>query len=78
MTSRWVGASWSKVGKMKESIAPSFKKCGLSVALDGSKDHEKNSDGIQNYEMSKPFDEENLRLIEDDNNNKSDGEENNI
>ena len=34
--------------------------------------------GIENYEMSKPFDEENLRLIEDDNNNKSDGEENNI
>ena len=53
------------------------KKCGLPVALDGSKDHEKNSEGIENYEMSKPFDEENLILIEDDN-NKSDGEENNI
>ena len=53
------------------------KKCGLPVFLDGSKDHEKNSEGIQNYRMSKPFGEENLRLIEDDS-NKSDGEENNI
>ena len=26
LTSRWVAASWSKVGKMKESIGPSFKK----------------------------------------------------
>ena len=50
----------------------------MPVALDGSKVHEENSEGIQNYEMSQSFDEENLRLIEDDNNNKSDGEENNI
>ena len=41
-------------------MAPSFKKCGLPVALDGSKDHEKNSEGIQNYEMSKPFDEDEM------------------
>ena len=54
------------------------KKCGLPVALDGSKVHEKNSEGIENYGMPQPFDEENLRLIEDDNNNKSDGEEHNI
>ena len=36
--SLWVGEAWSKVGKMKDSIIRSFKKCGLSVALDGSDD----------------------------------------
>ena len=35
---KWVGEAWSKVGKMKDSIIRSFKKCGLSVALDGSDD----------------------------------------
>ena len=33
---KWVGEAWSKVGKMRNSIIRSFKKCGLSVALDGS------------------------------------------
>ena len=28
-----VGEAWSKVGKMKDSIIRSFKKCGLSVAI---------------------------------------------
>ena len=59
---------------MKESIVPSFKKCGLSVALD----HEVNFEDILNYEMTKPFDDESFRLIDDDNDNKSDSEENNV
>ena len=66
-----------KLVKWKNLLLQVSKKCGLPVSLDGSKDHEKNSEGIQNYGMSKPFGEENLRLIEDDS-NKSDGEENNI
>ena len=49
--------SWSTVS--------SFKKCGLSVALDGSEDHEVNIEDIQNYDMSIPFDDESFRLIDD-------------
>ena len=33
---KWVGQAWKKINGMKESIKRSFKKCGLSVALDGS------------------------------------------
>ena len=38
LMTKWVGEAWSTVGKMKDSIIRSFKKCGLSVALDGSDD----------------------------------------
>ena len=36
---------------MKESIIRSFKKCGLSVALDESENAQVSIDGIPNYEM---------------------------
>ena len=36
LMTKWVGKAWSKVGKMKDFIICFFKKCGLSVALDGS------------------------------------------
>ena len=36
LMTKWVGEAWPKVGKMKNSITNFFKKCGLSVALDGS------------------------------------------
>ena len=42
LRTKWVGDAWSKVGKMKDSIIRSFKKCGLSVALDGSENDEVN------------------------------------
>ena len=41
----WVGEAWSKVGKMKDFIIRSFKKCGLSVALDGRENDEVNIEG---------------------------------
>ena len=37
---KWDGEGWFKVGKMKDSIIRSFKKCGLSVALNGSENDE--------------------------------------
>ena len=36
LVTKWVGEAWSKVGKMKDSIIRSFKKCGLSATLVGS------------------------------------------
>ena len=33
LMTKLVGEAWSKVGKMKDSIIRSFKKCGLTVAL---------------------------------------------
>ena len=37
---KWVGEAYPKVGKMKHFIIRFFKKCGLSVALDGSEKDE--------------------------------------
>ena len=56
---KWVGEVWSKVGKMKVSIIPSFKKCGLSVALDGSENDEVNYEGLPEYQMPSAFVQDN-------------------
>ena len=47
-----------QVRKMKDSIIRSFKKCGLSVALDGLEDDQVNIEGILNYQMPKAFGED--------------------
>ena len=49
---KWVGQAWKKISRMKESIIRSFKKCSLSVALDGSENAHVSIDGIPNYEMT--------------------------
>ena len=74
LMSKWVGAAWSKVGKMKFLVS---KKCGLSMAFHESEVHELDIESIPNYEMPKPFADENVRLGDDDhNNNESKCEEN--
>ena len=52
---KWVGEAWSKVGKMRNSIIRSFKKCGLSVALDGSENADVNIEGLPEYQMLSAF-----------------------
>ena len=51
LMTKWVDGVWSKVGKMKGSIIRSFKKCGLSVALDGSENDEFMIEGLPEYQM---------------------------
>ena len=48
---KWVGEAWPKVGKMKYFIIRFFKKCGLSVALDGSEKDEVNAESLWEYQM---------------------------
>ena len=56
-----------------------FQKNALSVALDESEDHEKNIEGIPNYEMPQAFADKSFRLIDDDkNDNKNDSEQNSV
>ena len=62
----WVGEAWSKVGKMKDSIIRSFKKCGLSVALDRSDNDELNIDGLPEYQMLSAFVQDNEYVLDDD------------
>ena len=46
--------------------ASSFKKCGLSVALDGSENAQVSIDGIPNCEMPQRFVGEEFKLLDDD------------
>ena len=56
-----------------------FQKIGLSFALDESEGHEKNIEGIPDYEMPKSFADESIRLIDNDKkDNKSDSGQNSI
>ena len=51
----------------------------MPVALDESEDHEKNIEGIPDYEIPKFFADESFRLIDNDkNNNKSDSGQNSV
>ena len=72
---KWVGEVWSKVGKMKVSIIPSFKKCGLSVALDGSENDEVNYEGLPEYQMPSAFVQDNEYVLDDDDESEKEDED---
>ena len=61
-----VGEAWSKVRKMKDSMICSFKKCGLSVALDGNENDEVNIEGLPEYQMLSAFVQDNEYVLDDD------------
>ena len=63
---KWVDEAWSKVGKMKDSIIRSSKKCSLSVALDGSENDEVNNEGLPEYQMLSAFVQDNEYVLDDD------------
>ena len=63
---KWVGEVWPKVGKIKDFIIRSFKKCGLSVALDGSENDEVNIDGLSEYQMPSAFVQDNEYVLDND------------
>ena len=49
LMTKWVANAWHDVCKGKEATVRSFKKCGLSVKLDGSEDDQVNVEGMPNY-----------------------------
>ena len=68
LMTNWVGQSWKK--------NRSFKKCGLSVALNGSENAQVSIDGIPNYEMPPWFVEEEFKWLDDDEGEDKDASEN--
>ena len=75
LMTKWVGEAWSKVGKMKDSIIRSFKKCGLSVALDGSENDEVNYEGLPEYQMPSVFVQDNEYVLDDDDESEKEDED---
>ena len=63
---KWVDEACSKVGKMKDSIIRFFKKCGLSVTLNGSENHEANIESLPEYQMLSAFVQGNEYVLDDD------------
>ena len=55
---KWVGQAWEDVSAKKDMVVRSFKKCGISVAIDGSKDSEIHINGLKDYVRSEGGDSE--------------------
>ncbi len=49
MLTKWIGEAWETLSQNKEIAVRSFKKCGISVATDGSEDFEINIEGLEDY-----------------------------
>ena len=53
---KWVGEAWDHVCLQKESIIRSFRKCGISLPIDGSMDSEINIKGLESYAVGTDMD----------------------
>ena len=51
LLTKWVAEAWKEINRNKETVIRSFKKCGLSLTLDGKENDEINIEGIPDYEM---------------------------
>ncbi|RPB24024.1 hypothetical protein L211DRAFT_849180 [Terfezia boudieri ATCC MYA-4762] len=50
LNAQWVGGAWELLSnELKESIVRSFRKCGITIALDGSEDYDINIRGLESY-----------------------------
>ena len=66
LITKWVGTAWSEVSSKKEVIVRALKKCGISVPIDGSEDHEINIRGLDNYHVEPPEEDENAFILDSD------------
>ena len=53
---KWVGKAWEDLSAKKDMIIRSFKKCGISVAIDGSEDKEIIIEGLEDYTVGESDD----------------------
>ena len=60
---------------MKDSIIRSFKKCGLSVALDGSEKDEVNIESLPEYQMPSAFVQDNEYVLDADDESEKEDED---
>ena len=52
LVTKWVGKAWIEVGSNCDMVVRSFKKCGISLSLDGSENGEIHIESIEEYELS--------------------------
>ena len=51
LVTKWVGKVWTEVGSNRDMVVRSFKKCGISLSLDGSENGEIHIESIEEYEL---------------------------
>ena len=74
---KWAVQAWKKINRTKVLIIRSFKKWGLSVALDGSENAQVSIDDIPNCKILQRFVEEEYKLIDDNEDDDEDAGESN-
>ena len=47
----WIGTAWEKMCEKKDMIIRAFRKCGISVPIDGSEDDAINIKGLEDYRV---------------------------
>ena len=57
LLTKWVGKAWEEISAKKEMTIRSFKKCGISVAIDGSEDGQINIESLDKYTIGESEDE---------------------
>jgi hypothetical protein len=55
---KWVGKAWEEISAKKDMIIRSFKKCGISVAVDGSEDAQINIETLNDYIVGESDDDD--------------------
>ena len=53
----WIGEAWEKTCANKDMIIRGFRKCGISVAADGSEDNDINIKELENYQVDSDDDD---------------------
>ena len=51
LVTKWVGKAWTEVGSNRDTVVRSFKKCGISLSVHGSKTGEIHIESIEEYQL---------------------------
>ena len=51
LLTRWVAQAWEEVSANRDMVIRSFRKCGISLPIDGTLDSEINLEGIPDYKV---------------------------
>ena len=62
MLTTWIGEAWKKTCANRDMVVKEFRKCGISLAIDGPEGDDINIKGIENYQVDSgnngPFESE--------------------
>ena len=72
LLTKWIGQAWEEVSTNKDVVVRGFKKCGISVAINGAEDDEINIEGLENFKVES--DDDDPFATSDDSNSSTDND----